>query len=252
MLTETRWEDPPDPPVLTPDEVHVWRASLRPSPVILDRLGQMLSDDERKRAGRFQSSIHRDAFVAGRGILRDVLSRYIGIDPTAIPFHYGPHGKPALTRPVECSGISFNASNAGEIALYALTLEREIGIDVEEIRPMPDSGTIAEMFFSARENESLRALRPGVRDLGFFQCWTRKEAYIKAIGDGLSLPLSCFDVTFGPNEPARLLTISGRAEEAEHWMMCPVDPGEGYVGALAVHCSSADCARPRLYSWQPE
>ena len=229
------WAVPPAGPLaLALDEVHVWRASLRPAPDALARLEAHLSPDERARAARFRFPQHRTAFVAGRGVQREILGRYTGLPPAALSYREGSHGKPELDGPATASGIRFNVSNSGDLALYALTLRREIGVDLEQLKPMPDGLDIAKRFFSAPENEVFAALPDEVRELAFFRCWTRKEAYIKAVGEGLSMPLDRFDVAFAPGEDPRILRTRGNPAEAERWTMLSLEPGPGYVGALAV------------------
>jgi 4'-phosphopantetheinyl transferase len=241
------WTAPPAGPLAPgPDEVHVWRASLRPSEAILASLETHLSPDERARAARFRFPQHRTAFVAGRGVQREILARYTGLPPAALAYREGSHGKPELDGPAAAAGIRFNVSNSGDLALYALTLRREIGVDLEVLKPMPDGMDIAKRFFSAPENEIFAALADEVRDLAFFNCWTRKEAYIKAVGEGLSMPLDRFDVAFAPGEPARILRTRGNPAEAERWTMLSLDPGPGYVGALAVEGGGW---RAVLYDW---
>jgi 4'-phosphopantetheinyl transferase len=229
------------------DEVHVWRASLRPPPHLLARLEAHLSGDERARAARFRFAELRTAFVAGRGVQREILSRYTGVPPHALAYRESAYGKPELDGPAAAAGIRFNVSNSGDLALYAVTLRREIGVDLERLKPMPDGIDIARRFFSAPENEVFAALPEDVRDLSFFHCWTRKEAYIKAVGEGLSMPLDRFDVAFAPGEPARILrTRGGPQDEAARWSMLELHPGPGYVGALAVEGNGWT---PVLWDW---
>jgi len=231
---------------LAHDEVHVWRASLRPSPAVLARLEATLSADERARAARFRFDEHRVAFIAGRGVQRGILGRYTGVPPAALAYREGSHGKPELDGAAAGQEIRFNVSNSGDLALYAVTLRREIGVDLERLKPMPDGMDIASRFFSAPENEVFAALAEEARDLAFFRCWTRKEAYIKAVGEGLSMPLDCFDVAFAPGEPARILCTRGNPDEAARWTMLGLEPGPGYVGALAVEGGGW---HPVLYDW---
>jgi 4'-phosphopantetheinyl transferase len=248
MEAELRWEYPPGHPVLTPPAVHVWRAPLRlPSP-LLARLERTLSCDERVRAQSFRALEHRHAFVAARGILRDILSRYLEYPAGAVRFRYSWRGKPALASPMDHSGISFNVSHSGDIALYVVALKREVGVDVEKLRPMPDCQAIALGFFSARENDTLGTLPAYARDRGFFQCWTCKEAYIKAVGEGLSLTLADFDVRFGPGETPQILSIRDDTGEADRWMLCMVEPADGYLGALALRRSPSG-TELRSYVW---
>ena len=237
---------PAGPLGLAADQVHVWRASLRPPPEVLARLEAVLSPDERARAARFHFPQHRTAFIAGRGVQREILARYTGLAPSALAYREGSHGKPELDGRGAELGIRFNVSNSGDLALYAVTLGREIGVDLELLKAMPDGMDIASRFFSAPENEVFAALPDDVRDLAFFRCWTRKEAYIKAVGEGLSMPLDCFDVAFAPGEPAAILRTRGNPAEAERWTMLALEPGPGYVGALAVEGTGW---RPVLFDW---
>jgi 4'-phosphopantetheinyl transferase len=241
------WPPAPAGPVnLGPDAVHVWRASLRPPANVLARLEATLSPDERARAARFHFPQHRTAFVAGRGVQREILARYTGLPPAALAYREGAHGKPELDGAAGAMGIRFNVSNSGDLALYAVTVRRELGVDLEQLKPMPDGMDIARRFFSAPENEVFAALADDVRDLAFFRCWTRKEAYIKAVGEGLSMPLDRFDVAFAPGEPARILRTRGNPAEAERWTMLALEPGPGYVGALAVEGAGW---HPVLFDW---
>lgn len=241
------WPPAPAGPLdLGADQVHVWRASLRPPAGVLARLEATLSADERARAARFHFPQHRTAFVAGRGVQREILARYTGLPPAALAYREGSHGKPELDGAAGQMGIRFNVSNSGDLALYAVTVRRELGVDLEQLKPMPDGMDIASRFFSAPENEVFAALADDVRDLAFFRCWTRKEAYIKAVGEGLSMPLDRFDVAFAPGEPARILRTRGNPAEAERWTMLGLEPGPGYVGALAVEGAGW---HPVLFDW---
>lgn len=233
-MSETLWAPPPAELALEPGRVHVWRAGLEPAPDVLRRLEATLSDDERARAARFVFPQHRVRYAAGRGILRELLGRYLGRDPRSLRFRYTPHGKPELDEPVTSGSVRFNLSNCEAMALVAFVQGREVGVDVEELRPMPDGISIAERFFSAPENEVFRSLAAEVRDRAFFNCWTRKEAYIKAVGEGLSMPLDRFDVAFAPGEPAALLATRPDPAEVERWTLREVDPGPGWIGALMV------------------
>jgi 4'-phosphopantetheinyl transferase len=246
-MASDAWAPPPAGPLaLGPDEVHVWRASLRPPPHVLARLEAHLSPDERARAARFRFPEHRDAFTAGRGAQREILSRYAGLPPHALAYSETKYGKQSLAGAAAELDIRYNVSNSGGLALYAVTLRREVGVDLEQLKPMPDGIDIARRFFSAPENEVFAALDEGVRDLAFFCCWTRKEAYIKAVGEGLSMPLDRFDVAFAPGEPARILRTRGEEDEAGRWSMAEVQPGPGYVGALVVE---GDGWRPVLFDF---
>ena len=157
--------------------------------------GALLSSAERQRASRFAFALDRRRFTVARAWLRRLLSARLGIRPESIELVYGAHGKPALARRCAASDLRFNVSHADDVAVYAFSSGREIGIDIESIRVIGDAEDIAARFFSRRENEAYRALDPGDRSLGFYNCWTRKEAFVKALGDGLDYPLDRFDVS---------------------------------------------------------
>jgi len=229
------WAPPPAEPRLADGEVHVWRATLARSPAEVARLSALLDGDERSRAGRFRFPVHRDRFVAGRGVQREILARYLGAAPAALRWRHASHGKPELDGAEAASGLRFNVSNAEDGLLVAVARGRELGVDLEPLRPMPDGRDIARRFFSAPEIEVFDAIPDEGRDLAFFTCWTRKEAFIKAVGEGLSMPLDRFDVTLAPGEPARLLrTRGGDPGEAERWTLRELDAGPEWVAALAV------------------
>jgi 4'-phosphopantetheinyl transferase len=216
-----------------PGEVRVWFARLDlPAPVVAGR-ERRLSSDERARAAAFRFDRDRRRFVAARGFLRGVLGECLGIPPREVTFAYGPHGKPRLADP--SSGLHFNLSHSGERAACALRRDGEIGVDVEAVRDLDDADDIAARFFSAAEATALRRLTSsGERLAAFFNCWTRKEAYLKALGDGLARPLDGFDVTLLPGEPPRLSRVVDDDEEPARWSLAELDPGPGYVGAVAV------------------
>jgi 4'-phosphopantetheinyl transferase len=216
------------------DQVDVWSVRLTRSDQELTILEQTLSFNERARADRFRFERDRSRFIAARANLRMILSRYIGIDPRSLAFSYGPHGKPALAQPIEAGALKFNLSHSGELALVAVTQDRDVGVDLEEMRFIEDADKIAEQFFSPRENETLRALSGAEKLEAFFHCWTRKEAYLKATGDGLARPTRSFDVTLAPDEPARLVNVEGQSLEASRWSLVGLVPARGYVGAVAV------------------
>jgi 4'-phosphopantetheinyl transferase len=195
-------------------------------------LESILSADERERARRFYFQRDRSRWLVGRGCLRMLLGRYLDVPPETLSFGYGRFGKPHLNG-LE-TPVQFNASHSGDILLIAVTLDRAVGIDVERIRSSLSVLEIAERFFSPRERGALAALPEALRTDAFFDCWTRKEAYIKARGEGLSLPLNGFDVAFGRGEPAKLLATRPDAAEACRWGLRELDIDDGYKAALAV------------------
>jgi 4'-phosphopantetheinyl transferase len=216
-------------------EVHLWRASLDREREQVEELHALLSPDERARAARFHFARDRDRYVVGRGLLRRLLAGYLGIEPGAVRFRYGAHDKPELAAP----GPAFNVSHSGPVGLFAFVNLGEIGVDVELDREQPDHEQIAERFFSPAEREALRALPAEQRARGFLSCWTRKEAFIKARGDGLSLALDSFDVTLDPDAPPALLRTAWSQDEPRRWRLLDLtDRARGYVASLAVHAEA--------------
>lgn len=221
------WRVPPGTLVLGVDDVHVWRATLdQPPPHFLHNLAA----DEQAWAERFYFEKDREHFIVAHGVLRAILGRYLNRAPESLSFCYSAHGKPSLAG----NAIRFNMSHSHGIALYAVTRGREVGIDIERIRSNVEVEEVAERFFSQREVAKLRTLPAGVQREAFFNCWTRKEAYIKARGEGLSLPLDQFDVSLAPGEPVALLGTRPDPSEAARWSLRELPPTPGYVAALAV------------------
>lgn len=242
------WAVPPKDLTLTDDHVHVWRASLDQPADEIERLQSLLSPDEQERADRFHFSIHRDRFIVARGVLRSLLGRYLNLNPQAIGFVYSEKGKPSLAPEHNDPSLQFNLSHSQTLALYAIARNRAVGIDVEEIRDNYPHEKIASQFFSAEEVAVLQQLPPELKPQAFFNCWTRKEAYIKATGTGLSLPLDQFSVSLIPGEPAQLLQISGNPEEVKRWRLQEIRPGLGYAGAIAV---SGHGWQAQFWQWLP-
>ncbi len=204
MSASGEWASPVESIELPDNEVHVWRASLEIDSAELRRFEGLLANDEKIRAERFIFDRDRNRFIAARGILRCVLGRYLQRPAQGIGFVYGPRGKPAIAEGVSRPPVYFNLSHAHGLAVIGITLKREIGIDVELIRPDFASEEIAKRYFSPKEINGLNALPAERRTEGFFLCWTRKEAYIKAKGDGFHIALDSFDVSLSPDEPAQL------------------------------------------------
>jgi 4'-phosphopantetheinyl transferase len=228
------WREPPASVNLSADEVHVWRAPLEQTDERLERLRGTLAPEECERAARFHFERHRRHFVAARGLLRELLSLYLKLPPARLRFVYTAYGKPHLADGSGGGWLRFNVSHSGGLALYAFSRGRELGVDIEEVRADFDHGEIAERFFSRQEVAALRGLPAGLRREAFFLCWTRKEAYIKGIGEGLSLPLDSFDVSLTPGAPASLLAVRGDAREGARWDLRDLEPGPGYHAALVA------------------
>lgn len=228
------WSCPPDKLTLRDNEVHVWRAALdRPALQIKD-LWQTLAAEEKDRAERFFSARDRRHFIVARGLLRMILGRYLARAPQQLQFCYNPYGKPTLVGQAGADRISFNLSHSHKLILYAITRNREIGVDLEYIRHDCLGEPLAERFFAPQEVAALRELPAHLQAEAFFNCWTRKEAYIKARGQGLALPLSEFVVSLVPSEPAALLSVKGAPLEATTWSLQALAPGPGYAAALAI------------------
>jgi 4'-phosphopantetheinyl transferase len=219
--------------ILTNGEVPVWHASLGQPREVLMQLEAVLSQEEKVRARRFRFERHRNYFVVGRGILRILLSKYTGIGAGQLQLQYTQHGKPFLSGITE-TGICFNLSHSGDRVIYAFSRGSQIGIDIEHIRPVEDVDQIAKRSFSPREYHTFRSVPEADRWKAFFNCWTRKEAFIKAIGEGLSFPLEKFEVSLEPGCPAALISVMGSLENAKRWSMYELQTHDGYVAALAV------------------
>jgi 4'-phosphopantetheinyl transferase len=221
------------PPTLPSGEIHVWRAALDLPLAQVETLRQCLTEDELDRAQRYRFETDRRHFVVARGLLRTLLGLYLGIHPSAVRLCYGPAGKPALIAEPGEQDLRFNVSHSHGVALYAVAPAGEVGVDLERIRPELAAGRMAERLFSPREVAAIRALPSEQQTAGFFACWTRKEAYIKAVGAGLSLPFKDFDVSVAPAGPASLLAVRHDPGAAARWSMWNLSPGDGYAAALA-------------------
>ena len=222
---------------LGPDEVCLWCFDLRAEPHVVAKAGAILSFAERERASRFATDLLRDNFIVARGILRILLSRYSGLPPESLEFDYGPQGKPFLTR---CScPISFNMSHSGEIAAYGFAWGCALGVDVEQHRDLPDRDEIAKRYFSRSEYCELMTVPERERAGAFYACWVRKEAFLKAKGGGLSIPLDSFQVSAAPDRPPAILSIDGGAREARRWSLHEFFPAAGYSGAVVCDSQRA-------------
>ena len=239
------WDAPPVELAGSNEEFHVWRASLDQPASRIQRLAQLLTLDERERAERFNFALHRRRFIVGRGILRMILSGYLDIAPERLRFCCGPFGKPFLADAAGRNSLRFNLSHSHNLALCAVTRLGEIGVDLEFMRPVIDMAQIAERNFSSTERAVLHRLPIEQKQQAFFNCWTRKEAYLKARGEGLSFPLDQFDVSLIPGEPTKLLNTRPDPREALKWTLYEVNPAPGFVAALAVEGN-----RGKLCCWQ--
>jgi 4'-phosphopantetheinyl transferase len=216
---------------LQSDAVHVWRRSLAADPTALERVSDVLSEQERERAARYRVEHARNAFALTRGALRLLLAAYLDQSPQSVRFHIAEYGKPLLDPACD---LHFNVSHTEGLALLVFANRRRVGIDVEKIRSQPDALKLAHRFFSERERRQLENLPAQELPAAFFRCWSRKEAYIKARGEGLSLPLHEFDVAVETAPAQILLATRPDPDEARQWMLHDVPVPAGYVAAAGV------------------
>ena len=220
------WPAPPTDLIVRPSEIHVWQASLDLPSSVMNSALATLNAEERERAGRFLRAADREQFVAAHGVLRSILGRYLGVAPVQVELERGQTGKPELTG----APLRFNLSHSGKMALVAIALSNQVGVDVEQLRPMPDALGIAESYFAPAEAAALRRLNGVGRDEAFFRFWTCKEAYLKACGRGLSLGLD-------------------RNAADDGWWLTQLTPANGYVGACTTR-QAPD--RLTLLTWEPD
>jgi 4'-phosphopantetheinyl transferase len=228
MATSGPWSLPPISLALPDEELHVWRASL-PTGALAQRFHAFLSPEEKERAGKFLVAHAREQFIASRGILRELLSAYVGKPPADISLTYGPYGKPSLPSPANALSLRFNVSHSHGYGVFAFARKREVGIDVEQIRPEVATEEISARFFSAAEIAELGTLPVELRGQGFFKCWTRKEAYLKAQGLGLRIPLESFSVRIKTDEAQQI-----SEGDSLPWTLYSFEPEAGFVGAVAA------------------
>ena len=221
--------------MLRDGDVHVWYADLRALAGRLDAFRALLSPDETARAARFRTEQLRERCVLRRGLLRTLLGRATGRAPESLAFDYGPQGKPSLP-----GGPAFNLADCKDDVLIAIAPARELGVDIERLRSVPDADGIAKRFFAPTEYAAFSAVPEPQRDEAFLNGWTRKEAFIKATGAGLSVPLDRFAVELVPGRPARVLSVDPALEAgaAADWSMFDLRPAPGTLGALAVRGTS--------------
>lgn len=217
--------------VIGPDAVHLWQSPLKTSTASVVYFRKMLSSDELLRAERFRAEHNSDSFIVARGTARCLLGRYLRLAPDMITIGYGARGKP------EVPGIHFSVSHSGNIALFAFATVCAVGVDVEEVRSLPDRDQLAERFFSSEEVAALREIPQDRRDLAFFNCWSAREACVKALGHGLGAPLNDFQLEFPPEQNPRILRIGNKMSTARDWQVHTLTPQPGYVGALAYGSS---------------
>lgn len=245
MTPSAAWLPATEGLTLGPRDVHVWRLPLAQPPEQLAALAQTLAADEHARAARFYFDRDRNTYTAVRGALRTLAARYLDRAPGQLAFGYQAKGKPYLVAPQ--ADLRFNVSHSGDYALLAFTRGCEIGVDVERSRPMKDLASLARISFSEHEYATWSCLAPHEQPEAFFACWSRKEAFIKTTGEGVS-QLADFDVTLRPGEPARLLRVKGSAEGQLRWSMHELPAVPGHAAALVVEGHDLQI---RCWDWPP-
>jgi 4'-phosphopantetheinyl transferase len=219
------------------DDIHGWRTNLDQPLSSVQELKSILSTDEIERAERFHFERDRTRFLVRRGLLRIILGYQLGVEPHTVRFRYPPSGKPEVAEISDKAKLCFSVSHSHALALYVIGWNRNVGIDVEKIRPLNEAEPIAQRFFSTSEATAIQKLPESKRMLGFFNCWTRKEAYLKATGLGLSRPLNEIIVSLVPGEMARLVSVPCDQKEPSRWSLIDLTPASGYVAAICVESS---------------
>lgn len=223
---------------LEKDEVHIWCMSTYQCEPYLTTLEQVLSVDERVKATRFYFQKDRDQFITARGMLRLLISSYIGTEPSKLLFYYGLFGKPLLVQEPEENNLCFNVSHSNGFILCALAWSRRIGIDLENVQAGLPYEELVDRFFSPSEKALFYTFPPNKKSLIFFTFWTLKEAYVKAKGTGLSFRLDQFDTLLIEEKSTVVLNIMGDSQDGLRWLLVHISPSPGYVAALAVESAS--------------
>jgi 4'-phosphopantetheinyl transferase len=234
-MDKVDWLKPTDDAFMLNKNAHIWLIRYDRAEGLLKESENILSDEEKQRARRFHFKIDRERFSITRSLLKKILGKIISIPAQEIQFNFNKHGKPVLTEPFQ--KIQFNVSHSGNLGMIAIS-DTPIGVDVEQFRKEMTTADIAKRFFSKVEVEEFLKLNEDEKLQGFFNCWTRKEAFIKAIGKGLSLPLNTFDVTLRPTEPARLLAVRYKNEVANDWTLTNIKVENGYAAAFIIKAKS--------------
>jgi 4'-phosphopantetheinyl transferase len=240
---DSSWSQAQSPPAFPLGRVDVWRVPLD-GPASVGPEASVLSADEIARAGRFHFDKDRIHFTRCRSALRGVLAGYLATPANEIRFEYLTSGKPQIETGQNPRALEFNVSHSASMALIAVGSEHRLGVDIEKVRDDVDTNSLAERFFSLRERAGLKALPGHLRVQGFFACWTRKEAFLKATGDGLSFPLADFSVTTHPDLDPALEEIRGNTEARKRWFLTDLSVAVGYRATVA-----GEGAFPRLETY---
>ena len=221
-------------PSLLHGQVHIWQADLDLQADHIDILWSLLSESEKSRAARFHFERDRNRYITAHGTLRQLLGRYLNVPAQDVRFNYGDYGKPELANDHADGHIYFNMSHSSATALYGFTRNCPIGVDIERIKEIPDMDEVAGQFFSAKEKNVFKKLAQVKKIRAFYRCWTVKEAFVKAVGHGLHLPLESIEVCIEPDQPNRLVQVNGDEREASKWWVKELTPGNGFAGAFAA------------------
>jgi 4'-phosphopantetheinyl transferase len=244
----TGWCEQSEIPPLGQFEIHVWRAELAWPGVVTGRLKDCLTDEETNQAARFHFAHDQRRFVIRRAVLRRLLASYLGVRTEIVRLLPGPNGKPFVCGQDMPEGIRFNCSHSGDRGLIVIAQGRELGADLEQHRDLNDAEDLAKAFFSDSEIKELNDLPRSLKTVGFFNCWTRKEAFVKAIGLGLSFPLNRFSVSLTPGQPAALLDVAEDHEAMKKWTIASLDVGVDYSAALVFEGRNV---KFRYLEWNP-
>lgn len=221
---------------IKPNQLHLWIADLDVSESLIKSLSETLSNDEKIRAQRFRFPQHQNRFIVARGLLRKTLADYLRIKPAHIKFEYNQKGKPRISGG-GIDRLEFNISHSQNLALYGITLNRPIGVDLEYIRDFEQVEPIAQRFFTPQEYQQIKSLPKPQQQETFFRAWTAKEAYLKATGEGLSGGLDTVEIELNRKQPLKLISINQNPQAANHWRLYELNPAPNYQAAIAIQTS---------------
>lgn len=247
-MSSSPWHPLIEPLSLTRDCVHIFRVPLESDDRQLDQFKAVLSPDESARADRFKVPIPRRHFIVCRAVVRQLLGQCSGCDPRQVEFEYGLHGKPSMRQPTTGPRIEFSVSHSADQGLIAIAMDRQIGVDLEEMNPAVRILKLATRFFSPREATELASLPEADQLAGFYRGWTCKEAYLKATGFGLSFPLNKFSVSLNPRVPTQLIEVVDQPQESARWTLLPLEPKVGFAGAVLFEASLGDAVELKLWN----
>jgi 4'-phosphopantetheinyl transferase len=246
-LPPTVWRETSEISPIAPGEIHVWRINLARPPAETARLKNILSAAEKKSAARFHFAHDQRRFVVRRAVLRQLLAAQLGLRPEEIKIDSAHFQKPKIIAAQNPRRLQFSSSHSGDWALIALAQNCEVGVDVEQCRPLPDAADFVKNYFSDWEIAEFARLSAPARTEGFFNCWTRKEAFVKALGLGFAYPLKQFSVTLAPGQPAALVEVAGDANAREKWRMVSLDVAPACAAALVFE---AGLSAVRYFDWR--